>query len=130
MSRGSDKDARFFGACAGLMAYAVSWLFLGSAPLPRLWYDPLIRQWSWQVTAPGVVAMDWYGRLLQGVVCGLLIGFGAWWATSRFLAGASPARLRTWRGLAAWWAVGLVVVAFVLYGVTLANRVIAPPGTL
>jgi hypothetical protein len=118
------QDALYAASCIGTIAFCIAFVaphFIGHAVL---WYMPLDR--SWELTErPTGLAIDFYGRLLQGVLVA---------AIAIALTLVVTARIKTERlsrklaSLLVAWAIAFVVLAMMYYAWTLAFRVpIAEP---
>lgn len=115
-------DRLSFTAAVLLIAYGGAWILAGIVDQPLLWYAPLEHAWHFQVEAPTPVAMDWYGRVLQGVVVGGVFAAAAWYAFPWLPLGKLP-----WRTLVVGWAAGVMLLCMFLYAYTLARRTVYPP---
>ena len=61
------QEALFVAMCAGTIAFAFAFVAPMLAGEPIVWYLPLERRWTFE-TRPDGLAIDFYGRLLQGLV--------------------------------------------------------------
>jgi hypothetical protein len=107
-----------------IVLFVVAFMLPMFVPVPLLWYHPLEGAWRFEVT-PTTLGMDWYGRLLWGVVAA-----GVGLALGRLV----PARAALTRRAKAWWAfgaLGIVVAAVTIKVVLMVARTpvpLAPPG--
>ena len=115
-------DRFTFTAGVLLIAYGAAWILAGIVDQPLLWYAPLEHSWYFQVEAPTPVAMDWYGRVIQGAVIGGAAGAFAWFSFPRLTLDKLP-----WRTLIVGWAAGVMLLCMFLYAYTLARRTVYPP---
>ena len=117
-------DRVYFAAALGLIAYGLAWLIAGVTEQPLLWYDPMEHSWVFSETGQSALAMDWYGRVLQGLVVGGLVGGAAWWALGKLrrLPGSLP-----WHAIVGAWAAGVILLCMFLYAFTLWQRTVYPP---
>lgn len=113
------QDSLYAAACLGTIAFCIAFVvpqFTGQAVL---WYFPLERNWE-LTTPPATLAIDFYGRLLQGVLVA---------AVTVALTLAITRRLKTQKlpqkaaSLLAAWAIAFVVLVMMYYAWTLAFRV-------
>ena len=61
------QEALFVAMCAGAIAFAFAFVAPMLAGEPIVWYLPLEHRWTFEVKPAGL-AIDFYGRLLQGLV--------------------------------------------------------------
>lgn len=113
------QDALYAAACLGTIAFAIAFVAPQFTGQTVLQYYPLER--AWELTArPTGLAMDFYGRLLQGVLVA---------AVAIVLTLTITARMKTERlsakaaSLLVAWALALVVLVMMYYAWTLAFRV-------
>lgn len=113
------QDALYVATCLGTIAFAIAFVvpqFTGQAVLQ---YFPLER--AWELTArPEGLAMDFYGRLAQGVVVAALAIVVTLVVTSRVGPEKLPPKAAS---LLAAWAVAFVILVMMYFAWTLAFRV-------
>jgi hypothetical protein len=116
------QDALYAAACIGTIAFCVAFVLPQFTEHAVLWYYPLDR--AWELTArPEGLAMDFYGRTLQGIVA---------WGIAVVASLAITRRVRTERlsqrmaSLLAAWAIAFVVLVMIYYAWTLAFRLPSP----
>jgi len=63
----SRKDALYVAMCLGTIAFAIAFVYPQFTEQAVAWYYPLERRWAYETRATGL-AMDFYGRLAQGLV--------------------------------------------------------------
>src|SRR5205085_1436010 len=110
------------GAQAALLVFSTAMIWTATGERTRLpWYDPLSHRWILSAAAPGVLAMDYYGRVGLSLLAGIAGGIAAGIAAARrrppgWLSRALPV-----------WALGVTLVGVFLYAYTIGTRVIEPP---
>ncbi len=113
------QDALYTASCIGTIAFCIAFVapqFTGQAILQ---YFPLER--SWELTAkPEGLAMDFYGRLLQGIVVAAVAIVASLLITARVKTERLPQKLAS---LLVAWALAFVVLSMMFYVWTLAFRV-------
>lgn len=71
MSDDSDRTRRmhalYASMCVGAIAFTVAFVYPLFVSQEILWYYPLERRWAYEVKPTGL-AMDFYGRLVLGIV--------------------------------------------------------------
>lgn len=113
------QDALYAATCIGTIAFAIAFVvpqFTGQAVL---WYFPLDRGWD-LTSKPDGLAMDFYGRLLQGVLVAAVAIAATLVVTARLKTEKLPPKVAS---LLAAWAVAFVVLVMLYYAWTLAFRV-------
>jgi len=113
------QDSLYAAACLGTIAFCIAFVvpqFTGQAVLQ---YFPLER--AWELTAkPAGLAMDFYGRLLQGSLVAAVVIAVTLVVTARLKTERLSAKLAS---LLAAWAIAFVVLVMMYYAWTLAFRV-------
>lgn len=110
-----------------LVARAVFGLvFLGAAlrPIPLLWYLPLERAWSFEVSPPGF-AMAWFGLTGLALACSLTAGLGAYAASGQRAVIAWLSRPGVMLALARAGAL-ILLVDFLYFGWTMSHQTPSP----
>ena len=116
--------ADFAGCCAMVVASSTAFLVMGLVPLRKLWYHPLERGWTLEVSSRMPASMDFYGRALYAAIAAAL-AFFAGRALGRRLDLAKVSRERLWYWLAC--ALAFTFLAMCLFGYQLWPR---PPQPL
>lgn len=113
------QDSLYAAACLGTIAFCIAFVvpqFTGQAVLQ---YLPLER--SWELTAkPAGLSMDFYGRLLQGVLVAAVVIALTLVVTARLKTERLSSKLAS---LLAAWAIAFVILVMMYYAWTLAFRV-------
>lgn len=113
------QDALYAAACIGTIAFCVAFVIPHFTGQAVFWYLPLERSWE-LAPRPDGLAIDFYGRLAQGITVA---------AIAIVLTLVITTRLRTERlsrklaSLLAAWAIALVILVMMYYAWTLAFRV-------
>ena len=97
----------FVTVCAAAIAYALAYVGVDYAKIPRPFYDPLARSWRLAARVPGV-PMGYVGLWLYALVAGAVVGGAVWLLLSRR---QKPVADRTLGLLAAWTATAWVIAA-------------------
>jgi hypothetical protein len=113
------QDALYTAGCIGTIAFCVAFLLPHFTGQAVLWYFPTERAWDLTARTTGL-AIDFYGRLLQGVVVAAVVIALTLVVTSRLKTERLPRKLAS---LLAAWAIAFVVLAMMYYAWTLAFRV-------
>jgi RsiW-degrading membrane proteinase PrsW (M82 family) len=113
------QDALYAASCIGTIAFCVTFVLPQFTEQAVLQYFPLDR--GWELTAkPAGLAMDFYGRLLQGVVAAAIAIVVTLVITSRVKTEKLPQKAAS---LLVAWAIAFVVLVMMYYAWTLAFRV-------
>jgi hypothetical protein len=88
----------FLTVCAAAIAYALAYVTVDYAKIPRPFYDPLARSWRLATRVPGV-ATGYFGQWLYALAAAVLIGSLTWLIAGRR---QRPVADRTLGLLAAW----------------------------
>ncbi len=117
MTRG---ERLYVAMCAGTLAFAVAFVYPQLAEQAIAWYDPVAREWSYEVRPRGL-AIDFYGRVGQACVAWAVI-------TSLVLVVTRRVRAISDRlvGLLCAWALTLTLLVMLYYAWTLFWRVPVP----
>lgn len=118
--RTQRMHALYAAMCVGAIAFTVAFVYPLFVPQAIHWYYPLERRWAFEVKPTGL-AMDFYGRLLFGIVA---------WSVSVVPTMLIARRLQrvslTARRLLLAWAVTVIVFAMFYFVWTLYLRVPMP----
>ena len=114
------KDALYAAMCLGTIAFAIAFVYPQLAAQAIAWYHPIGGGWTFEARPAGL-AIDFYGRLGQGVVA---------WAVAVLVAlplarRAKPLSDRA-AGLLLAWALTLTLLVMLYYAWTLYFRVPVP----
>jgi hypothetical protein len=63
-------------------AFGLAFLAPSLRPMPLLWYQPLVRAWTFELRPSGF-AMEWFGRTALAIGVGALVGVAAWAMSQR-----------------------------------------------
>ncbi|MGE0402783.1 MAG: hypothetical protein AB7T06_39125 [Kofleriaceae bacterium] len=113
------QDALYAAACIGTIAFSIAFVLPQFTGQAVLWYFPLERSWA-LTTPPTSLAIDFYGRLLQGTVVAAAAIALTLLVTSRIKAEHLPRKIAS---LLAAWAIAFVILVMMYYAWTLAFRV-------
>ena len=116
----SRSEALFAAMCIGAIAFAVAFVYPQLSGQEIAWYYPVERRWAYEAQPTGL-AIDFFGRLIQGLVA-WSVAVIATMAITRRLGALSS---RTAHLLAAW-AIALTVLVMFYFAYTLAVRVPQP----
>ena len=113
------QDALYAAACIGTIAFSVAFV------LPQFTEQAVLRYFpvdgGWELTAKPVgLAIDFYGRLLQGTVVAAVAIAVTLLVTSRMKTEQLPRKAAS---LLAAWAIAFVILVMMYYAWTLAFRV-------
>jgi MFS family permease len=115
------RDATLlFALCVAALAFAVAFVWPLFTPEAVAWYYPTEHRWELAVKPSGL-AMDFYGRVLQGAIA---------WSLAFLVAMLVGRRARPPRRLAAiavGWALAATAFAMLYFAWTLHYRVPVPP---
>ncbi|MGE0550244.1 MAG: hypothetical protein AB7O24_05880 [Kofleriaceae bacterium] len=114
------SNALFAAMCVGAIAFAVAFVYPQLSGQAIAWYYPVERRWAYEAQPTGL-AMDFFGRLLQGLVA-WSIAVVATMAITRRLRELSPRAAH----LLAAWAIALTLLVMFYFAYTLAVRVPTP----
>ena len=97
----------FLAVCAAAIAYAVAYVTVDYAKIPRPFYDPLARSWRLAARATGL-PMGYVGLWLYALAAAAVAGGATWLLAGRR---QRPVGDRTLGLLAAWTATAWVLAA-------------------
>jgi len=113
-------DVAFVAMRAGTIAFVVAFVAPFFTPLRVPWYYPVERRWAFEIRPTGL-AMDFYGRIVLGVIGWSIAVIVATLIARRF----ATLGART-RGLLLAWAITALVFAMFYFAWTLYHRVPMP----
>jgi hypothetical protein len=113
------QDALYVAACIGTIAFCVAFVLPHFTSQAVLWYFPTEHHWE-LTRRPEGLAIDFYGRLLQGVVISSVTVALSLVVTRRL---KTPQLSRKMASLLAAWAIAFVILVMMYYAWTLAFRV-------
>jgi hypothetical protein len=102
MTRGARA---YFIGCAAIIGFAIAFALPIYTRLPRAFYDPSARAWSWAVTL-GPIPMGFVGQIIWGIAGALLAAGACGLVASRMTREPSD---RAWQ-LAAAWALSAIAI--------------------
>lgn len=84
MSRSvAGPSTRLFAALMlARAAFGIAFLVPSLRPTPLLWYQPLLRAWTFELRPSGF-AMEWFGRTALAIGVGAIVGVATWALSQR-----------------------------------------------
>jgi hypothetical protein len=110
------RQALFVALCAGSVAFCLAFVAPAFTPMRVLWYLPLEHRWTFVIKPEGL-GMDFYGRVLDGVLAGA-VGTLAAWAIARRLRALSAGTLVLWTA----WLTTAALLAMALFTYQMVRR--------
>jgi hypothetical protein len=104
---------------AATIAFVIAYAYPSFSPSPVAWYYPLDHAWAFEVSPSGL-AMDFYGRVLQGLLAWIVA-----FVPVHFLVRRRQISTQT-LGLVVAWMLTATVIAMLFYAWTLHYRIPAP----
>jgi putative flippase GtrA len=113
------QDALYAAACIGTIAFSIAFVLPHFTGQAVLWYFPTERAWDFTAKPEGL-AIDFYGRLLQGALVAAATIAVTLLVMTRLKTEHLPRKLAS---LLAAWAIAFVILVMMYYAWTLAFRV-------
>ncbi len=106
MSERASSNGVFFGACAGVIGFAIFYTLPIYARLPRSFYDPVNRRWFFAANSTPI-PMGYLGQIVWGVAGALVAAGVAMMLSARKRAAPSD---RAFTLASAWTLTAIVII--------------------